>query len=131
MACFPRCLRGLTITTQTDVSPLNLLGRQLKKRKCKKEIIMAYFASVWWHNEKSLNVKFLKEGMSLVAKAWFHLVVSIQTLQGRPCDVNLAESTSRAEDDKQLIISQASRSQIIILNFLSLIFFSVTTPHLA
>ena len=47
---------------------------------------------------------FLKEGMSLVAEARLHLVVSIQTLQGGPCDVHLAESTSRAEDARQLVI---------------------------
>lgn len=86
------------------MSPLELLVRQRKKSKCKKEIILAYFASVWWHDEKSLYVMFLKEGMPLVAEAWFHLVVSIQTLQRCPCDVHLTESTSRAEDDKQLLI---------------------------
>lgn len=77
-------------------------------------MILAYFASVWWHDEIGLYVMFLKEGMSLVAKARFHLVVSIQTLQGGPCDVHLAESTSRAQDARQLVMSLALRSQIII-----------------
>lgn len=58
---------------------------------------------------------FLKEGMSLMAEARLHLVVSIQTLQGGPCDVHLAESTSRAEDEKQIVIKvRRLRSQIII-----------------
>ncbi len=47
---------------------------------------------------------FLKEGMSLVAEARFHLVVSVQTLQGGPCDVHLAERISRAKDARQLVI---------------------------
>lgn len=53
-------------------------------------MILAYFASVWWHDEICLYVMFLKEGMSLVAEARLHLVVSVQTLQGGPCDVHLA-----------------------------------------
>lgn len=66
-------------------------------------MIVAYFASVWWHDEERLDVVFLKEGMSLVAEARLHLVVSIQTLQGGPGDVHFAESTSRAEDTGRLV----------------------------
>lgn len=73
---------------------------------------------------------FLKEGMSLVAEARFHLVVSVQTLQGGPRDVHLAESTSRAEDERQLVIKVwlALKSQIIIP---LVIFISLMAPRLA
>lgn len=72
---------------------------------------------------------FLKEGMSLVAEARLHLVVSIQTLQGGPCDVHLAESTSRAEGRKAVSDkSLAVRSQIIIP---LIIFIGLTAPWLA
>lgn len=86
-----------------------------KERKCKRETILAYLASVWWHDEICLYVMFLEEGVPLVAEARFHLVVSIQTLQGGPCDVHLAASTSRAEDTRGVSDkSLALRSQIII-----------------
>lgn len=73
-----------------------------RQRKHRKETIQSYFASVRWHDEIRLYVMLLKEGMPLVPEARFHLVVSIQTLQGGPCDVHLAGSISRAEDARQL-----------------------------
>lgn len=57
----------------------------------------AYFASVRRHDEKGLDVVFLEEGVSLVAKARFHLVVAIQTLQRGSRDVNLTENKKRAQ----------------------------------
>lgn len=80
------------------------LSSKREQMQKKGEMIVAYFASVWWHDEKRLYVMLLKEGMSLVAEARLHLVVSVQTLQGGPRDVHLAESTSRAEDARQLVI---------------------------
>lgn len=55
----------------------------------------SYFTSVRRHNEERLNVVLLQEGVPLVAKTWFHLIVSIQTLQGGSCDVDLTESKKR------------------------------------
>lgn len=54
-----------------------------------------YFASVRWHDEEGLDVVFLEEGVSLVAAARLHLVVSVQTLQGGPGDVHLPEGGGR------------------------------------
>lgn len=67
------------------------------------------------HYEKGFNMMLLKKGMSLVAKARFHLIVSIQTLQGGSCDVHLTENTGRkhgAVRDK----NQAPGSQFIMLS---------------
>lgn len=63
------------------------------KWKSKNESIQQYLASVRGHYEKGLDMMLLKKGMSLVAEARFHLVVSIQTLQGGSCDVHLTENT--------------------------------------
>lgn len=52
----------------------------------------AYFASVRRHDEERLDVVLLQEAVPLVPEAWLHLVVSVQTLQGGPRDVHLAES---------------------------------------
>lgn len=48
-----------------------------------------YLASVWGHDEVSLNGMFAEESVSLVAEARLHLVISIQTFQCCPGDVNL------------------------------------------
>lgn len=67
-----------------------------KKKKKKKKTKAAYFASVWWHDEERLDVVFLEEGVSLMAEARLHLVVSVQALQGSTCDVHLAEQSTQA-----------------------------------
>lgn len=116
MAYLPACIRGLTVTTLTDVSLLELYADEGKrekmgKKKNRERNPSAYFASVWWHNEERLYVMLLEEGVSLVSEAWLHLVVAVQTLQGGPCDVHLTESRGqKAVSDK----SQAPTSQIII-----------------
>lgn len=48
-----------------------------------------YLASVRGHNKKGLDGMFTEEGMSLMPIAWLHLVISIQTFQSGPCDMNL------------------------------------------
>lgn len=85
------------------------------KWKNKKESILQYLAPVRGHYEKGLDMMLLKKSMSLVAKARFHLVVSIQTLQGGSCDVHLTEKMGRkhgAVRDK----NQAPGSQFIMLH---------------
>lgn len=113
MACLLLCIRGLTITPLTAVSPLDL-----RREKAEKE---SYFASVRRHDEKRLDVVLLQEGVPLVAEARLHLVVAVQTLQGRPRDVHLAESTSTGEDGGAV----SDKSQVLI------IFISLTAPRFA
>lgn len=74
-----------------------------------------YLASVRGHDEERLDVMFLQEGVSLMSEARLHLVVSVQTLQGRPCDVHLAVSMDRERRTKRekLMKEVAPRSQII------------------
>lgn len=87
---------GLTFAMPVDVSPL---WTSLKKRNTKhrNETIRPYFTSVWWHDEICLYAMLLKKGMPLMAEAWLHLIVPIQTFQGGPCDVHLSGSTRRAD----------------------------------
>lgn len=93
-----------------DLSGSTLLKETENKRR--KESIFPYFSSVRRHDEICLYVMLLKEGMPLVAEARFHLIVPVQTLQGGPCDVHLAGSTSRAEAVSRK--GRTLRSQIII-----------------
>lgn len=64
-----------------------------------------------------------------MAKARFHLVVSVQTLQGGPCDVHLAASTSKAEDKKQLVIKKSNAK--VSNHYPLIIFISLIAPRLA
>lgn len=72
MLCLSLWIRGLF--TLTDVALLNLFvgGRKKLERSN-----VTYFTSVRRHDEESLDVVLLQEGMPLMAKTGFHLIVSI------------------------------------------------------
>lgn len=57
------------------------------------------------HDEEGLNVMFLKEGVSLVAEAWLHLVVPVQALQGGSCDVHFTRKKMKGKKNEGVMQS--------------------------